>query len=82
MNCPKCNSDRVQVQPKAKKNPILLGCTLALGGIGLMVLGFIGLAVGAILGLIIGAIVKGLMKTKYETVAVCQDCGQSWIVKE
>lgn len=82
MTCPKCNSENVKVESKVKKNPILLGCVLALGGIGLMFLGFVGAAIGSLLGLIIGAITKGLMKTKYETVGVCQNCGNSWVVKE
>ncbi len=76
--CNKCNSNNVQMQAKKKKNTILLGCVLGLGGFGLMFLGPIGLIIGALLGLIIGAIVSALMQTQYETVAVCQNCGNSF----
>lgn len=76
--CNKCNSDNVQMQAKKSKNTVLLGCVLALGGFGLMFLGPIGAIIGALIGLIIGAIISALMPTQYETVAVCQNCGNSF----
>ena len=77
--CNKCNSNNVQMQAKKSKNTILLGCVLALGGFGLMFLGPIGAIIGVIIGLIIGAIISALiMPTQYETVAVCQNCGNSF----
>ncbi len=82
MKCPKCNSENVKLESKVKKNPMLIGCLLSLGGIGMMFFGIIGALIGALIGLIIGAIVKGLMKTQYETVGICQDCGNSWAAKE
>jgi hypothetical protein len=74
MICPKCGTE-MQVQAQKEKNPILLGLVLAFGGFGLMFLGIPGALIGALLGLIIGAIIKGLMKTQYESVFVCQSCG-------
>ena len=76
--CNKCNSNNVQMQAKKRKNTVLLGCVLALGGFGLMFLGPIGAIIGVIIGLVIGAIISALMPTQYETVAVCQNCGNSF----
>lgn len=76
--CNNCNSTNVHMQAKKSKNNVLLGCVLALGGLGLMFLGLIGAIIGVVLGLIIGVIVSALMPTQYETVAVCQNCGNSF----
>ena len=75
--CPKCNSSNIQMQVKRKKGLIILGCVLLFGGIGLMFLG-IGAILGAIVGLIIGAIINAFMPDQYETIAVCQICGNAF----
>ncbi len=76
--CNKCNSNNVQMQAKKTKNTVLLGCVLTLGGFGLMFLGPIGAIIGVVIGLIIGAIISTLMPTQYETIAICQNCGNSF----
>ncbi len=76
--CNKCNSINVLIQAKKSKNTMLLGCVLLLGGVGLMLLGPIGAIIGVIIGFIIGAIISSLMPALYETVAVCQTCGNSF----
>lgn len=75
MKCPKCTSENTIIQAKEVKPTIILGCCLALGGLGLMLLGIVGLIIGAVMGLIIGAILKAVSSTKYESVLICQDCG-------
>lgn len=76
--CNKCNSNNVQMQAKKSKNNILLGCVMLLAGLGLMFLGLLGAIIGFIIGLIIGALLSALMPTQYETVAICQNCGNSF----
>ena len=81
MKCVKCSSENVQVQVVTKKNKITGAIVLMLLGFGLMFLGIVGAVLGALLGWIIGMIVKGLMGELQETVAVCQDCGHTFPVK-
>ena len=78
MKCSKCNSENVQAQVVTKKNTIVTGVVLLLGGLGLMFLGIIGGILGAIIGLIIGSIIKGIMGDIRETVFVCQECGNTF----
>ena len=78
MKCEKCGSENVQVQVITKKNPIVTGTTLTLGGLGLMFLGVVGVVIGVVLGLVIGAIIKGFMGDIQETVFVCQSCGHTF----
>lgn len=75
MKCPKCNSENTQIQAKEVKPKIFLGCCLAGGGLGLMILGIIGLVIGVLLGLLVGAILKSVLPTGYESLLVCQSCG-------
>jgi len=76
MKCPKCNSENVQISAKTKKrNPLMLGCVLGLGGLGLMFLGPLGAILGVIIGLILGWVLKAIVPPSYKTVAVCQSCG-------
>ena len=75
MKCMKCNSENVRAQVVTKKNPIMLGMMLGLGGLGLICLSIVGLIIGVILGLIVGAIIKAIMGDIQETVFVCQTCG-------
>ena len=78
MKCCECGSERVHGQVITKKNPIVIGFVLALGGFGMMFLGIVGGIIGAVLGLIIGGIIKGIMGDLQETVFVCQDCGYTF----
>ena len=82
IRCSKCGSDRVHISAKEKKNQMVLACTMALGGLGLMIFGIIGGILGAIIGLIVGAIVKLCMRVEYETVCVCQDCGNTFVMNK
>ena len=82
MKCEKCNSENVQAQVVTKKNPIVTGMVLALGGLGLMFLGIIGGLIGVVIGLIIGVIIKSCMGDLRETVFVCQDCGNTFSTKK
>ena len=77
MNCPKCNSNRIQVtveqtSSKTKKNN--MGCLWSIGR-GLLIICTCGL------WLIIGKR-KGTDRTKFKnkTVAICQDCAYKWYV--
>ena len=75
MNCPRCNSENVQVQSKEYK-PKLTGPILMVGGgFGLMFASIIGLVIGVAIGGIVAAIVNSTLPTKYKSVIVCQDCG-------
>ena len=78
MKCSKCNSENVQAQVVTKKNTIVIGVVLLLGGLGLMFLGIIGGLIGAVLGWVVGVIIKSFMGDLRETVFVCQDCGNTF----
>lgn len=73
MNCPKCSNENVQITSRTKNNAsgwwgvigIFIGFTLMLGPI-----------VG-ILGAIIGAVAMSFAP-KTETVAICQNCGNTF----
>lgn len=82
MICPNCKSNKVQIQVKNSKNPIMIGCVIFFGGIGLMFLGVIGLVIGLLIGVTMGAILKALMPTQHESIAVCQTCGASFNPQE
>lgn len=81
MKCIKCQSENVVVHADRKKPPILFGCVLLGFGLGLMFFG-LGCIPGALVGLIIGGIIKALLPYQTISVAVCQDCGKSWEVKQ
>lgn len=81
MTCKYCGSANVSAQAKEAKNPIVVGCTLLLGGLGLMFLGLLGAIIGIIIGLLIGVIVKATMPKMYDTVLICRDCGRTSVVK-
>lgn len=81
MKCIKCQSENVIVHADRKKPPILLGFVLVGFGTGLMFFG-IGCIPGALVGLIIGGIIKAVLPYTTTSIAVCQDCGKSWEVKE
>ena len=50
VQCEQCHSVNVQVQVKNAKNPIMLGCALILGGLGIWVLGLLGAIGGVLIG--------------------------------
>ena len=75
MNCPKCNSENVQVQSKEFKPKLTGPLMLTVGGLGLMFLGPLGLIIGVAIGGIVAAVVNSMIPTKYRSVIVCQDCG-------
>ena len=75
MNCPKCNSENVQVQSKEIKLKLTGPILLIGGGFGLMILGPLGLIIGIAIGGLVAVVVKSVTPTKYRPVIVCQDCG-------
>ncbi len=75
MKCQRCNSENVQMQSRPGKSVPIIGFVLAFAGLGLMIFSIIGFVAGALFGCLIGAIVKAILPKKYETVAVCQNCG-------
>ena len=81
MKCSKCGSETVNAQARKAKSPIMFGFIIMFTGIGLMFLGFLGAIIGLILGAIIGGIAKALIPTQYETVATCQNCGHTEVLK-
>ena len=77
MNCPKCNSTRIQVtteQASAKTKEKGMGCLWAIGR-SLLICCTFGL------WLLIGRR-RGTGKTKFvnRTVCICQDCAYKWYV--
>lgn len=80
MKCFRCHSENVQLQTKPAKSVPLIGFVLILGGLGLMFFSIIGLILGALFGLIVGAIVRAAVSQPDDTIAVCQNCGNSWKV--
>ena len=75
MNCPRCNSENVQVQSKEYKPKFTGPILLIGGGLGLMFASIIGLIIGVAIGGIVAAIVNSALPTTYKSVVVCQDCG-------
>ena len=75
MNCPKCNSENVQVQSKEYKPKLTVPILMIGGGIGLMILGPLGCLAGLVIGGIAAAIVHAVIPQTYQAVIVCQDCG-------
>lgn len=75
MRCAHCDSHNIQVQSHPIKGLPVIPFALILGGFGMMLYSIIGLILGALIGCIIGAVAKSLIPQKYETVAVCQNCG-------
>lgn len=75
MKCPKCNSEKVQIQAKELKPKMIGACCLTFAGFGLMFLGIIGGILGVVIGLIVGIILNSVMSNTYQSVMVCQDCG-------
>ena len=82
MKCSKCNSENVQAQVVTKKNPIVAGMVMALGGLGLMLLGIFGALIGFFIGLIIGLVIKACMGELRETIFVCRNCGNTFSIKQ
>ena len=75
MNCPKCNSENVQVQSKEYKPKFTVPILMVGAGFGLVFGGPIGLIVGLMLGGIVAAIVHSVIPQTYQPVVVCQQCG-------
>ena len=75
MKCSRCNSENIQMQTQKGKGMPTIAFVMIFGGFGLMFLGIIGLVIGAFLGGLIGGFAKAGASNRYETVAVCQDCG-------
>ncbi len=75
MKCPRCNSENIQMQTQKRKETPMIAFVLPFVGLGLMLFGFVGLIIGACLGGLIGGFAKADAGNRYETVAVCQDCG-------
>ena len=75
MNCPKCNSENVQVQSKEYKPKFTVPILMIGAGFGLVFGGPIGLIIGLILGGIVATIVHAVTPQTYQPVVVCQQCG-------
>ncbi len=74
MKCPKCGSEHVNTQIKTDVTTKRRGCfgwcmwiLLAVCTLGLI--------------LIIPLLTNSKTKTNHQTVAICQDCGNTWTVK-
>lgn len=82
MKCVKCQSENVVIHSERKKPSILFCSILVDFGLVLMIFGVVGCIFGALVGLIIGSIVKVLLQYRTISIAVCQNCGKSWNVKQ
>ena len=70
MTCPKCNSDKVQMQSVRKKTGGIWGGGLLLTlGLSLLLSPIIGIPIGVITLIVLLCVVP-----KNETVGVCQEC--------
>lgn len=79
MICKKCNSSNVKVEArKVDKAGFVTAFAMLFCGLGTMFGGLLVGIIAAILGAIVGLIVKLIVPDRYESHAICQDCGAHW----